>query len=104
MQQRVRTDVIVNLLQEQLGVTFQVKFLEDEEPHCLSTQRPMVLLFSTEGDTLDSCQLVSELLKPTGFEQWGHGAGATLVIDGVEGVGGLMLWGMLPWHLHEVSQ
>lgn len=102
MQVRIRTDLMVNAVVEQLGVCPQVLIMEPEWD--IQTDRPMVAFFTTEADTLDSCEMIADVLRATGWEQWGHGAGKELVFEGFEGRGGSVLWGKLPWLLHELSQ
>lgn len=102
MQVRIRTDLLVNAVAEQLGVRPQVLIIDQD--YDLQTARPMVAFFTTEADTLESCELIADALRSVGWEQWGHGAGKELVFEGFEGCGGSVLWGKLPWTLHELSQ
>lgn len=101
MQCRIRTDLMVAAVVEQLGVRPQVLIM-DPEWH-LQTERPMVAFFTTEADTLAACEMIADVLRSVGWEQWGHGAGKELVFEGFEGCGGSVLWGKLPWHMHELS-
>lgn len=102
MQVRIRTDLLVNAVAEQLGVRPQVLIMDRN--YDSQTERPMVAFFTTEADTLAACEMISDVLRSVGWEQWGHGAGKELVFEGFEGCGGSVLWGKLPWALHEMSQ
>lgn len=102
MQVRVRTDLMIDAVVAQLGVRPQVQILDPEWD--FQTDRPMVAFFTTEADTLAACEMIADVLRPSGWEQWGHGAGKEIVFEGFEGTGGSVLWGKLPWHMHELSQ
>lgn len=102
MQVVVRTNVMFQAVVDQLGITPQFQIITPEWD--MQTERPMVAFYSTEGDNSDSARLFADVLCEQGFELWGHGGGKTLVFDGFQGEGGVVVWGKLPWILHELGQ